>query len=613
MIVALENFQLLRNPCNLYICIYRGAGHPIARELARQQSLAVDCPKTGVPPTIPAHAKAMIRKHGYPDFMEKKDIKTYTSMNTMGYLYRSITATACAASFENQQLRFLPDPNLLFSGFDTLVLKTEVESDYAIYVIEIKRIFMRFGIKTEAELMLALPRDASHYNDDSSSYDGSINIALRAAWKALQSSFRLRFDNYRDDTVEQRRCRASAWYHVAYEDRKSRSFHSFGWIMWDILCSIRSCNSKVELQSSGAIHIEVAAAIGMSALKVWDDGMVLLLNAVRAAAQRFNRVCSVIRKSPVVVQTITSLDMNMFGSVALLLNDHGSDIDICIRASPSHSDSDTLDNVIRPSVDSIGTYVKFINSKAVPIVKMTIEEGHIATKIDISVKEEGVWKARLIRHMYAIDPTNLPFFSCITVWAKCCGIVRGFASEKRKALLNTGQLQALLLSFLFSHCEIPVLIDQDEMLENSKKSDEFFISYCKVSDAASLGDKIIAFFNYVAAMCSTDTDTSDNMQFRFDWEIPGKPFHEISPEVLKLIAERCKHAYHSLAVSRSWEHTVKQAAAFELAITSLVEKLTRSLSASIEDTTDFLALRLSYKSDGAQVSLFLVYLSLTRV
>ncbi len=95
---------------------------------------------------------------------------------------------------------------------------------------------------------------------------------------------------------------------------------------------------------------------------------------------------------------------------------------------------------------------------------MIIVEGHTATSLDISVKEEGVWKARLIRHMYAIDPSNLPFFSCMVQWAKCCGIVRGFAMEKREALLNTGQLQALLLSFLFSHCKIPVVIYPDVIL-----------------------------------------------------------------------------------------------------------------------------------------------------
>lgn len=169
----------------------------------------------------------------------------------------------------------------MFSGFDTLVLGTEAESDYSVYVFEITRIFIRYSIKTEAELMLALPREGSN-NNDSSSYDGSINIALCAAWKALQSSFRLRVDHYRDDTVEKRMCRASAWYHVDYEDKiyiYIYIFHSF-------------CNSKDDLQTNGAIHVEVAAAIDMSALKVWNDGKVLLLNAVRCKQDTFNRVCN---------------------------------------------------------------------------------------------------------------------------------------------------------------------------------------------------------------------------------------------------------------------------------------------------------------------------------
>ena len=52
-------------------------------ELAKLFSIAVDCPKTGVPAEIPAD----ILVKEYPDFMEKPDKTTYQSGNVIGKLF----------------------------------------------------------------------------------------------------------------------------------------------------------------------------------------------------------------------------------------------------------------------------------------------------------------------------------------------------------------------------------------------------------------------------------------------------------------------------------------------------------------------------------------------
>ena len=96
-------------------------------------------------------------------------------------------------------------------------------------------------------------------------------------------------------------------------------------------------------------------------------------------------------------------------------------------------------------------------------------------------------------------------------------------------------------------------------------------------------------------------DLSQENKFRFVWRIPGEPFHEISVTVLQQVAKLAKRAYHALALFRSWDFMISQAAADERAWTTLEMKLNRSLSECIEDTKDFLALRLSYKSKGAKV------------
>ncbi len=46
-----------------------GARHPLAIELAKAQSLAVDWPKNGVDPVVPPEVAEMLNESGYPDFM----------------------------------------------------------------------------------------------------------------------------------------------------------------------------------------------------------------------------------------------------------------------------------------------------------------------------------------------------------------------------------------------------------------------------------------------------------------------------------------------------------------------------------------------------------------
>lgn len=540
--------------------------------------------------------------------MEKRDKKTYKSRNTLGCLYRIVVATACTASFSQEQID-LPDPTFTYPGFQSYITSAKV--DYAIYILELKRMFIRFGISTEAELLLGLPRDTR--TDESTTNIGSVTAALNASWKALRLSFELRFERYNDGYTE-RKCRAYAWYYVAYQDRNG--YRSFGWIMIDLLCEIRASNSQID-QNSSVIHGAVALEVGRSVLKEWNDSKKLLHNAVRCKRSLFNRICDTIRKSPVAVQTDAALEICMFGSVALLLNDHGSDLDIYANFSEplEKSMQCVLNDVIRPSVSDIATNVKFVKNTAVPIVRMEIEEGNITTSVDISATKESVWKARFIRHHYAVDPTNLPFFRSINQWAKACGIVRGFSTEKRKSLLNTGQLQALMLAYLSSHCNHSEEIDLSEMEKNSNTSDKLLINGCTAEHAESLGEKILGFLLFAGNILSESPkeDISENIllssedlgdvakHFRFVWKIPGEPSHEISAEVLRHIAERAKRSYHALAVSRSWDFTISQAAAFEQASETLEIKLTRSLSESIQDAKDFLVLRLSYKSGGAQV------------
>ena len=68
------------------------AKDPRCKELARQQSIAVDYPKTGVP----AEIKDNHRPTTYPDFMKKPNRVTYESKKVLGELYRDVCKVQAA-------------------------------------------------------------------------------------------------------------------------------------------------------------------------------------------------------------------------------------------------------------------------------------------------------------------------------------------------------------------------------------------------------------------------------------------------------------------------------------------------------------------------------------
>ena len=253
-----------------------------------------------------------------------------------------------------------------YPGFEAYL--KESETDYKAFQAAVRRVFVRFGINTEAELLLGLPRESS---EEQLSGIIGLDAAIKAAWKALQSCFRLRFDSHCDPDSTSRLRRASAWYYVAYKDKnKKESFRSFPWIMSSHLLEILQHNGSFDSQSSKQsddVDCDLAAVVGSGAMRAWTEGKELLIDAVRNKRSLFTRICNSIRKSN--QWGTEGLDFHLFGSVSLLLCDHGSDIDIfaSIREPRQKiSDEDFLRDIICPSVGNIATFSKFISS-SVPI------------------------------------------------------------------------------------------------------------------------------------------------------------------------------------------------------------------------------------------------------
>ena len=111
-----------------------GACDPLAIDLAKSQSVAVDFPKTGIIPTVPLKAKMTVKDNGHPDFMEKSG-KSYVSEKLLGKLYRRVTSLI----FEDSDVSMEdfavphPDPQLFVEGHQQYLTEAKIISKHYSY------------------------------------------------------------------------------------------------------------------------------------------------------------------------------------------------------------------------------------------------------------------------------------------------------------------------------------------------------------------------------------------------------------------------------------------------------------------------------------------------
>jgi RNA-dependent RNA polymerase len=131
-----------------------GACEPLAMELAKSQSIAVDFPKTGIVPKVPVEALEIVKKEGYPDFMENPKPKSYVSAKVLGKLYRRCTDVILNdtdISVEEWETT-KPDSTLIVPRHTEFL--DEARMIYRNYCYDLLCLTNRFGLRHEEELFL---------------------------------------------------------------------------------------------------------------------------------------------------------------------------------------------------------------------------------------------------------------------------------------------------------------------------------------------------------------------------------------------------------------------------------------------------------------------------
>ena len=228
-----------------------GVKDPICIELAKQFSLAVDFPKTGVIAEMPPG----IKKLSYPDFMGKSRAESYQSSKVIGIMYRKCMRLFTGDSFRVRSgLAKAVELNrsLLVADFEALL--SEANELYVSYRDEIERLLAYFGCSQEAEIFSSVRLTTETLSD----YDKDLFTLCSQTMSSLWSHTRAQFDamvakHARNGVKNARAKCASAWYYACYTHKTNRQWPrvlSFPWVVEDVLLADSSSSSSSSSSNS---------------------------------------------------------------------------------------------------------------------------------------------------------------------------------------------------------------------------------------------------------------------------------------------------------------------------------------------------------------------------
>jgi len=190
--------------------------------------------------------------------------------------------------------------------------------------------------------------------------------------------------------------------------------------------------------------------------------------------------------------------------------------------------------------------------------------------VDICAIPDGMHKSMLLRRLFRLHPCYLPFFACVTGWARACALIRlaDDATTSAGAPLKSGELHAIILHTLqrlrrgSGQTHVPCAGAVEGVSVSSRAEEDRadfgfeYLAHSDSCDAGVLGRLLLAFF-HTGARLADGVDSPEDLTYT--WPVPGAPVHRIAGALLPEVARRCAHAYHCLARSGSWETVLAQA------------------------------------------------------
>ncbi|CAG2100088.1 unnamed protein product [Medioppia subpectinata] len=214
----------------------KGIFSPVCMSLAIKYCVALDFAKTGIVEPIDRKEKPKL----YPDFMEKViEKKTYLSKRVLGRMYRM------CCEFENSiqskiihEINYQPNPKLILPGWHKY--EGLATNAFGLYREKITYLLNRCGVANEAVLLSGAFTKTNRYMSGRTEMN-DIHELLESLVAHVFIHFRQRFrTESADDSPEDKRLRASAWYMVTYRlnQFETNKFFGFPFTISDELCKI---------------------------------------------------------------------------------------------------------------------------------------------------------------------------------------------------------------------------------------------------------------------------------------------------------------------------------------------------------------------------------------
>ncbi|XP_065565353.1 uncharacterized protein LOC136030359 [Artemia franciscana] len=559
----------------------KGACDPLAMKLAESQAVAVDFPKTGIPPTVPEEAVALVGVNGYPDFMEKNENLSYASRKVLGELYRDASSLCTEVSFSN---RIFADPELMVSGYEKFI--PAAKRDYLIYSMYMKQIMYQYGLQDECEIILGRSACSkftiSHPQNSSSLIENSF-FKLK---KFMTSKF------FQDSDKSDQKAKASAWYYVAYNQSvpDSVTFRSFAWIVSDILCEIKpSKASDVQRVRENAVFLEIGKEVTNYFLETAD----VLSGTIARRILIGDRLTATIRDYATKVYK-DQIEIRPFGSVTIFTCNSYSDLDLSLVLNDSNDKqflpSHYLRTIVIPSLNNVVESVVDVTNSEVPHIKCSVLDNEGIVNVDLSVNSVGLLKTALIQSVFIEQPNILPVFWFLAKWAKIAGIVKDNRIPTDLALMASGDFYGLAMSLLGIRfpkrkTEIPSTELYSYLVDS--------VTCMTCTDYEIIGQYIVSFFKKLSKI---------NKSFTIVWKDQEIPRNTIDADIMTRVARISLNAYYRLIPSRSCSFLIKTIGSRSSITIPCCIKLPVSLSRSLNGSLSFHSKWLSDKT-GAEVTL----------
>ena len=584
-----------------------GARHPLAIELAKSQSKAVDYPKTGIAPLVPEEALMLVEDKGFPDFMEKEDC--YSSSKILGYLYRRCKSVAYDFDMiSNRKTNISMNMNLLVEGHEKYL--DDAAEVYSCYAHNMRMLMSKFELKVEADVVLgsATFEWSQHYEADR----GKTSDVITSTYNIIVRKYRDIFFGDVPHKPSQWK-KASAWYRIVNDPEikipavdTDMIFLSFPWVMSDILCQIRLENNRKQPS-------RILVNIGESALEFFRKNSSPLLKDVSDKLKVMKEVeNSIERYCCEAYKLKNGFVVTAYGSTSIFVCEPESDIDICVYPKPkvynslifpdamkanlSEIDavlvqSHILQLVVSRAIDTITSEKREILDAKVPIVKCTIGDHENPMKCDISMNSIGLLKTMYIHHLYNENPCFLPLFWVLVRWARSVGLVKSKYGQET-SVLDTAEFYALIIHVL--NC--PQCDNLNINAPNRWTGIKYLyhkLDKIQLDGIYSLGRMITTFFRKASQLEGNVTVA---------WPADNIPEVLLGESQIKTVATFASNAFHCLSATRSVETLQLYCLTSSKSSKEYSKMLSLSLSYAIGNAHAFHANRLTHVT-GAVVTI----------